>query len=108
MTTRRLCFPLHEAEEGMILAVPAVIPEHGVVTLRLPAGHVLTESNLRQLAVRHAEFVCVEVEDARSPEEREEEWKAHEARLHHVFRHADLEQPMTSALFSALLAFRKG
>lgn len=108
MATRRVCFPLHEAEEGMVLALPVVVAEHGVVTLRFPAGHELTESNLRQLAVHHAEFVCVEIEDARSEEQREQDWQAHEARLQHIFRNADLEQPATAALYAALLAFRQG
>lgn len=107
MTTRRVCFPLHEVEPGMVLAVPAVIAEHGVVTLRFPAGHVLTESNLRQLAVRHADFVCVEVEDKRSMDEREQEWDALEARLQQIFSHADRQQAVIGNLFSALLAWRR-
>lgn len=107
MTTRLRYIPLHEASEGMLLGAALTLIEHGVVTFRLPAGHELTESNLRQLAVHHGEFVCIEETDTRSDDEREQQWAMDEARLARIFRLADLSQPALAGLYQAILNFRK-
>lgn len=107
METRLHFLPIAEAEEGMVLGAPVVLPEHGVSNFNLPAGHTLTESNIHQMAVRHAEFVCIQTPDERSPEEREAEWSVHEMRLQQIFRAADLEDPTMARLYQAVLAFRR-
>lgn len=107
METRLQFLPIAEAEEGMVLGAPVVLPEHGVSNFNLPAGHTLTESNIHQMAVRHAEFVCIETPDERTPEEREAEWSINETRLRQIFRAADLEDPTMARLYQAVLAFRR-
>lgn len=91
----------------MVLGAPLVLAEHGVMTFRLPAGHALTEGNLRQLAVHHGEFVCIEEEDPRSEAERQSQWLQHETRLAHLFRRADLSNPALGALYQAVMRFRR-
>lgn len=107
MNTRLRYLPLPEATEGMVLGAPLVLAEHGVISFSLPVGHVLTESNIYQMQLRHAEFVCVEEEDTRSDEERAMAWEWAETRVQHIFRAADPNQPATALLYAAVLAFRK-
>ncbi|MGE5472435.1 MAG: hypothetical protein ACM3X0_16695 [Bacteroidota bacterium] len=107
METRLHYLPIADAEEGMVLGAPVVLPEHGVSNFSLPAGHTLTDSNIHQMAVRHAEFICVQVPDERSPEEREAEWAVNEMRMEHIFRAADLDQPVMARLYQAVLNFRR-
>lgn len=107
MNTRLRYLSLPEAVDGMVLGAPLVLAEHGVISFSLPAGHVLTESNIQQMKVRRAEFVCVQEEDGRSDEEREREWSQAEARLQHLFRAADLSQPAMARLYEAVLAYRR-
>ena len=107
MSTRLRYLPLHEATEGMLLGAPLMLAEHGVITFSLPAGHELTASNLQQMNVHHAEFVCIQEEDERSNEEREAAWRKSEERLQHIFRAADLEKPAVARLYQAVLAFRR-
>jgi len=107
MTTRLRYLPLPEAVEGMVLGAPLMVAEHGVISFSLPAGHVLTDSNIHQMHIRRAEFVCVEEEDMRSEEERTMEWEWAETRLRHIFRAANLEDPAMARLYEAVLTFRK-
>src|SRR5574343_802491 len=99
--------PLPEVAAGMVLGAPLVIAEKGVISFSLPAGHELTESNLHQMRVRRAEFVCVLEVDSRSEAERAEAWARAEARLQRIFRAADLRQPAMAGLYEAVLAFRR-
>lgn len=105
---RRLYLPISDAREGMVLDAPLVLAEHGVRNFSLPAGHELTETNIHQMALRHAEFVCIQQDDERSSEERQAEQAASEARLAHIFRSADLNNPTMARLYEAVLAFRRG
>lgn len=107
MNIRLRYLPLPEVKEGMALGRQLVLCEHGVIRFSLPAGHALTETNLRQLALHQAEFVCIREEDSRSEEEREQEWAAHEARLARIFRAADLDDPAVAGLYQAVLAYRR-
>lgn len=108
MEVRLRYLPIADATEGMILGAPLVLSEHGRNTFSLPVGHALTESNIRQMNVRHAEFVCIQIPDQRSVEERDAEWAASETRLRHIFRSANLKNPAMSRLYEAVLAFRRG
>lgn len=107
MSIRLRYLPLPEVTEGMVLGRQLVLCEHGVIRFSLPAGHALTEANLRQLAVHQAEFVCIGEEDGRSEEVRAREWAAHEARLARIFRAADLDDPALAGLYQAVLAYRR-
>ncbi len=92
----------------MVLAKPLILSERGRVTLRLPAGHLLTETSLAQLEAHHAEYACIELEDLRTEEERLQDWQQQEARLQQIFRFADLGKPEIHAFYNALLTYRKG
>lgn len=107
METRLRYLPISEVKEGMVLGVPLVLSEHGVSNFSLPVGHALTETNIRQMSVRHAEFVCVQQLDERSEAERLAEYKAAEARLKHIFRASNRDDPVISRLYEAVLAFRR-
>lgn len=107
MEIRLRYLPIADVSEGMILGAPLVLSEHGISNFSLPAGHSLTETNLRQMAVRHAEFVCVQQNDERSDAEREAERKADELRLRHIFRASNFDNPVMSRLYEAVLAFRR-
>lgn len=99
--------PLPDVSEGMVLGAPLILTENGVISFSLPAGHVLTESNLQQMKVRHAEFVCVQEVDRRSDAERADAWAQAEARLQRIFRAADLRQSAMAGLYEAVRAFRR-
>lgn len=107
MEYRRRYLPLTDVHEGMVLGAPLVLTEHGVITFSLPADHELTESNLRQMQRRNAEFVCVRETDERSDEERAADAARVEARLQRIFRMADLADPMAAGLYEAVLAYRR-
>lgn len=107
MNYRLRYLPLPEVTAGMVLGRQLVLTEHGVIRFSLPAGHALTEANLRQLAVHQAEFVCIQEEDTRTDEERESDWLAHEKRLACIFRSADMSDPAVSGLYKAVLAYRR-
>lgn len=106
MSLRYRYLPLFELQAGMVLGRPVALAERGVVVLNLPAGHVLTEANLEQLAARHAEYACIAAEDERSEEFCRQHRATQEARLAAIFSHADLDHPETRALYEAVLAYR--
>lgn len=107
MNLRRRYLPLTELQPDMVLARPLVLSERGRVTLRLPAGHVLTETSLAQLEAHHAEYACIDAEDSRTVAEKEEAWQKEEERLAQIFRFADLNQPEIRTFYNALLVYRK-
>lgn len=107
MNHRLRYLPLSDVAEGMVLGAQLVLAGHGVVRFSLPAGHALTEANLRQLAIHQAEFVCVLEADSRTDQEREQEVADHERRLARIFRSADLTAPAVAGLYQAVLAYRR-
>lgn len=104
--TRLRYVPFDEAEAGMMLGEPVALTERNVLRFSLPAGHTLTESNLRQLAVLRAEFVCIAEPDVRSDEQIAGDAAAAAARVMEIFKWADLSQPAMAALFDRVLAYR--
>lgn len=100
--------PIADAQEGMTLGAPVVLGSHGVSNFTLATGHVLTDSNIHQMAVRNAEFICVQEEDTRSDEERAAEWAVEEMRLEHIFRGANSASPAMARLRDAIYAYRRG
>jgi len=107
MNYRLRYLPLPEIAAGMVLGAPLILAEKGVISFSLPVGHVLTDSNIQQMRVRQAEFVCVQEADLRSDAERADAWAQAEARLQRIFRAADLRQPAAAGLYSAVRAFRR-
>lgn len=106
MNTRLRYLSFSDVSEGMVLGAPLTIAEHGIANFSLPAGHVLTESNIRQMAVRRGEFACIAVDDPRSDEERAAEQAALTERLEHIFQVADRANPAIAGLYAAVLAYR--
>lgn len=90
----------------MALGAPLVVTKQGVIDFTLPAGHALTETNLRQIALRQVEFVCIAEADGRGEAEREVAVAAEAARLAQVFAQADLSDPTLAGLHAAILAYR--
>jgi hypothetical protein len=98
--------PFGEIEPGMTLGEALTLSERHVVRFSLPAGHELTEGNLRQLAAHRAEFVCVAQPDTRSDEEIAVDAAVAAERVMRIFEGADLSQPVLAALFDRVLAYR--
>lgn len=98
--------PLPEVVEGMVLGAPLTITEHGVTNFALPVGHVLTDSNLRQIAQRHGEFACIAEDDPRSDEVCAAEYARLQDRLDSIFSRADRSKPAIAGLYAAVLAYR--
>lgn len=104
---QRVCYlPFRQAKAGMLLAAPLVVTEHGVMRINLPQGHVLTEINLEQLRVHHAELVCVLLPDTRSDAQKAVERAREESYLNKVFQLADRQQPLIKNLYQAVLNYR--
>lgn len=99
--------PLPDVSAGMVLGAPLVIAEKGVISFNLPAGHVLTDSNIQQMRVRQAEFVCIQEIDTRDDAGRADARALAEARLQRIFRAADLRQPAMAGLYRAVRAYRR-
>lgn len=90
----------------MVLGEPITLTEHNIVRFSLPAGHELTEGNLRNLAAHHAEFVCIARPDTRSAEQIAHDAAVAAARVMRIFEGADLSQPAMAALFERILLYR--
>lgn len=104
--TRPRYLPLIEAVAGMTLAAPIQIAEHGRLRYSLPAGHELTDDNLRQLAAHRAEFIFIAEPDERTPEQVAIDTAAAARRVMEIFSGADLSDPTMAAMFDKVLAYR--
>lgn len=98
--------PLAELEAGMVLAMPMHVVVGGQLRFSLPATHILTADNLRQLAAHHAEFAFVALPDERSDEEIAVESALAARRTMQIFAGADLGNPHMAALFDQVLIYR--
>lgn len=107
MNYRLRYLPLPDVTAGMVLGASLVVGQKGVIGFSLPGGHVLTDSNLQQMRVRKAEFVCIQEVDTRDEAERAAAWAEAEARLQSIFRAADLRQPAMANLYEAVRAYRR-
>lgn len=106
MRTRPRYLPLNEAAAGMVLGTPVQMGRQGQHRYSLPAGHTLTEDNLRQLFIHHAEFIYIAEPDTRSDAEVAVDAARAARRVMEIFDGADLEDPTTAALFDKVLAYR--
>ena len=103
---RRHYLPFDEVEPGMVLGEAITLTDRHVLRFSLPAGHTLTETNLRQLAVHHAEFVCIAMPDQRSDEQIAADVAAATARVRDIFAGGDMSHPVLAALYARVLSFR--
>lgn len=106
MRTRPRYLPIIEAEAGMVLGTPVRIAYQSQLRFSLPAGHVLTSDNLRQLQARHAEFIFVAEPDPRSDEQVAVDAALAARRVMEIFSGADLGDPTMAALFDRVLTYR--
>ncbi|WP_300112426.1 hypothetical protein [Rhodoferax sp.] len=103
---RHKYIPLELAQVGMVLSQTAQVVHHGFLSLALPAGHVLTEENLSQLSVHHAEFIYIDQPDDRSDEQVALDTAQAAGRVLTLFDGADLSEPNMAAFFDQVLAYR--
>jgi hypothetical protein len=106
MRIRHLVIPLEQAQAGMVLGQPLEVVFRRVLGLTLPAGHTLTEENLHQLSVHHAEFICIDQADNRSDEQVAIDAAQAAHRVMALFEGADLSEPHMAAFFDQILAYR--
>ena len=106
MRTRPRYLPIIEAAAGMVLGMPVRVARHGQVRFSLPAGHTLTEDNLRQLTAHRAEFIFIAEPDRRSDEEVAIDAARAAHRVMDIFAVADLSDPTMAALFDQVLGYR--
>lgn len=106
MRTRIRFLPLTELIDGMVLGLPAQVIEQGRLGLSLPAGHVLTPENVRQLTAHHAEYVAVAEDDQRSDAELVAETERVVQQVSQIFQGADLSAPDMAALYEQVIAYR--
>lgn len=96
--------PVEEAKAGMILARPAVKWHKRILTLKVPAGTMLTESELAQFMAHGIECIGVVDEsfmDAEAVQRRSQAW---ERRLEAIFGgNRDSLEPERQSMFDALL-----
>jgi len=106
MRTRHHFLPIEDAQVGMVLCESAQIVERGFLSMTLPAGHALTEENLRQLIAHHAEFIDVDLPDERSDEQVAVDTALAARRAMEIFSGADLTEPHMASFFDQVLAYR--
>jgi hypothetical protein len=106
MRIRHLVIPMEQAQAGMVLGRPLEVVFRRVLGLTLPVGHTLTEENLHQLSVHHAEFICIDQADNRSDEQVAIDAAQAAHRVMALFEGADLSEPHMAAFFDQILAYR--
>ncbi|MFM2035241.1 MAG: hypothetical protein RL459_506 [Pseudomonadota bacterium] len=106
MRTRTRYLPLTEVHAGMVLGVAAQVIEQGRLGLSLPAGHVLTSENVRQLMAHHAEYVAVAEDDLRSDADMAADTERMVQQVAQIFQGADLSSPDLAALYEQVIAYR--
>ena len=97
---------LEDVVAGMTLGAPVSLACSGLLRVSLPADHVLTDDNLRQLSVYGCEFVTVVEEDHRSDEQVAEDAALAARRTLEIFSGADLGKPFMARLFDQVLSHR--
>lgn len=103
MRTRKHYLPIAHAAVGMVLAEPV---QDAYRRTYLPADIALTDEHLQQLAARHAEYICIAVPDERSDEQVAIDVALASRRVIALFQHANLQDPVMSALFNQVLLYR--
>lgn len=106
MRTRRTFLPIEQAQVGMLLCEPVEIAECGFFSMKLPAGHALTDENLHQLMAHQAEFIDVLLPDVRTDEQVAVDAALSARRAMEIFTSADLTAPHMAAFFDQVLAYR--
>ena len=106
MRIRPRYLTLIEAEADMVLASPVTVVNHGVLSMTLPAGHILTTESLQQLRSHQAEFLYVCEEDERCSEQIALDSASAAHQVLDIFAGAELSDPNMAAFFDQVLTFR--
>lgn len=106
MRYRQEYVAIQAATPGMVLGAPANAVAAGAMVFSLPAGHVLTEDNIRQLDRHRVEFIVVSAPDLRTDSQIAEDRARTAGHLEKIFAGANLSEPCTTALYAQVLAFR--
>ncbi len=103
MRTRNRYIVIAEATQDMVLAEP--VQDRYRITL-LPAGAVVSQENLQQLAAHQIEFICIAQPDARTDAEIARSASDSAREVLDIFARADLSDPLMAALFDQVLLYR--
>jgi hypothetical protein len=103
---RHLYVPMEHIREGMVLGDSIQVSHHGYLSLTLPAGHALTDENIEQLGIHHAEFIPIDQKDQRSDEGVAVDVAQAVGRVLSIFEGVDLTDPAMAAFFDQVLAYR--
>jgi len=103
---RHLFVPLEHVRVGMVLSDSIQVSHRGYLSLTLPAGHVLTDENIEQLSIHHAEFIPIDQQDHRSDESVASDVASAVGRVLAIFNGVDLTEPDMAAFFDQVLAYR--
>ena len=106
MRTHLRYIPIEDVAAGMVLASHTNIVNGGILRMSLPEGHALTEDNLHQLNLHHAEFIFIAEPDLRTDEQVAVDTAAVAHRVMEIFDGADLSQPHLAGLFDQVLRYR--
>ncbi|MBT3067902.1 hypothetical protein [Rhodoferax sp. U11-2br] len=106
MKTRRQYIPVTDIEPGMVLGETVQVVEHGLLSMVLPPGHLLTADNLNQLHAHHAEYICIDQPDERSDEQIALDTELAARRVQDIFRDCKLDDPTLLSLFDQVMAYR--
>ncbi len=92
----------------MVLASPANAVRGGSHAFSLPAQHILTPDNLRQMRVHGVEYVVVIEPDTRSDEVVAQDVAQAARHLLQIFGGADLSDNCMARFFEQVWAYRTG
>ena len=104
--TRHRYISMVDAEPGMVLGAQLNVIRNGYFITSFSAGHQLTEDNLSQLRLNHAEFLFVTEPDTRSAEQIAVDTAAAAHRVMEIFDGADLTNPTIATLFNQVIIYR--
>ncbi len=76
------------------------------MSFSLPAGHTLTDDNLRQIASHRVEFIFIAEPDLRSDEDVAIDTARVAGQVMRIFERANLSDPTMAALFDQVLTYR--
>lgn len=106
MKTRSQYLSVADVQAGMVLATPANAVSGGAVSFSLPAGHALTDENLRQLQRHEVEFIFISTPDLRTDDQVAIDAATAARRIIGVFEGADFSDANMATLFDQVLAYR--
>lgn len=106
MRIRPRYISLIDAEPGMVMGAQLNVTHNGYFLMSLHVGHTLTEDNLIQLRLHHAEYLFVTEPDTRTDEQIAIDTAVAAHRVMEIFADADLTNPIIATLFNQVIIYR--